>query len=104
MTNEELAYLNRIRTQSRGITAFRTTAYFKKKERPSCDRKQLDLDTFCKMPCVCDLSTGVEEMTDHLRLLDVPVSDYCSTVWNNLNACYIRYMIENNRADESGFF
>ena len=76
MTNEELAYLNRIRTQSRGITAFRTTAYFKKKERPSCDRKQLDLDTFCKMPCVCDLSTGVEEMTDHLRLLDVPVSDY----------------------------
>ena len=29
---------------------------------------------------------------------------YCSTVRNILNTCYIRYMIENNSADESDFF
>jgi len=104
MTNEEQAYLNRIRMQSRGITAFQTTAYFKAKEKPGHQKGRPDLNKLYNMSCVRDLSADMGEMVDRMRKLEVPISDYCNTVWSDLSASYTRYEIRHQATGRSDFF
>ena len=88
MSKKEITYAKRVKPQSRDITAYETTAFFKKKEWLNCDKIQLDLDTYYKMPCVRDLSTDVNQMCNELCSHDISTFDYCNTVFSNFYSFY----------------